>query len=327
MLKQTLKKVVSIFQWLLTIVLVSVVLLLIFTAFDPVKSFQVLRVMSGSMEPGIKTGSVVFVKQVNPKELKSGDVITFLSNNANQLVTHRIVQISEDNKIITKGDANSSRDVDSVALTSVKGKVIFAAPYLGYISSWTKTPYGFILLIIIPTILIIINEIFNIRGTVKNEVDKKTKDSSVPVILLLFAAGFAAFVLIRPTIAFFSDGAVLSGNTFSTGYWISPTPTPEPESKVTICQATNSEKNPYVQISVSIASISQGNGHGNSGVNEGDIIPPTQNSNYPDGNNWTDEGQAIWNNNCEIPEPTVSVSSVETLEVLTSTSSAEVISE
>src|SRR5579862_2887214 len=72
--------------------------------------------------------------------------------------------------------------------------------------------------------------------------------------------------------------------------------------KVTICHATNSTTNPYVKESVDISSL--GDGHGNNGMNPGDIIPPTSGTDFPNGNNWTTEGQAIYNNNCNIPKPT-----------------------
>jgi len=95
MLKK-LKKIINIFQWLLTIVLISVVLLLIFTAFNPIKSFQVLRVMSGSMEPRIKVGSIVFVQKVKPEILKENDVITYASlENSSISITHRLTAIEK----------------------------------------------------------------------------------------------------------------------------------------------------------------------------------------------------------------------------------------
>jgi hypothetical protein len=47
----------------------------------------------------------------------------------------------------------------------------------------------------------------------------------------------------------------------------------DPAHKVQICHATASKTNPYVMITVDVASIVGDSGHGNSGVNEGDIIP------------------------------------------------------
>ena len=45
-------------------------------------------VLSGSMEPSIMTGDMVFVKETDPDSLKVGDVIAYKSGSA--VVTHRI---------------------------------------------------------------------------------------------------------------------------------------------------------------------------------------------------------------------------------------------
>lgn len=63
--------------------------------------------------------------------------------------------------------------------------------------------------------------------------------------------------------------------------------------KVTICHATASSTNPYVSESVDVNSLK--NGHGHSGVNSGDIIPPTAGTDFPNGQNWTAQGQATYN--------------------------------
>ena len=304
------KNILLVFKKLLMVLVIFVlcisVLLLVLISFSPIKTFQVFRVMSGSMEPEIKTGSVIFVEQVNPKDLKKGDIITFSVNKSVSPVTHRIVKISKDGKITTKGDANSTNDVDAVSLSSVKGGEIFTLPYLGYISEWTKTPLGFIFFIILPALLIIINEIFNIRKIVKDEIKNKVNEAKMPIILILFLTSTViSLIIIRPTGAFFSNGLALSGNIFSTGYWEAS------GQKITICHATSSKNNPYNEISVNLSSL--GDGHGSSGINSDDIIPPTQDSNYPNGHNWTALGQAIWNNKCEIPDkiPTPTLTLIE----------------
>jgi hypothetical protein len=65
---------------------------------------------------------------------------------------------------------------------------------------------------------------------------------------------------------------------------------PDPDHKVTICHATASATNPYVVITVDVASIVGDSGHGNSGVNEGDIIPPFTMDGYVYyGHNWDAE--------------------------------------
>jgi len=45
---------------------------------------------------------------------------------------------------------------------NVIGKAIFTIPYIGYIGYFVRTPIGFILLIVIPATLLIIQETRNI---------------------------------------------------------------------------------------------------------------------------------------------------------------------
>jgi hypothetical protein len=76
--------------------------------------------------------------------------------------------------------------------------------------------------------------------------------------------------------------------------------------KVKICHATSSEKNPYTQNEVDASSINNEknkylNGHGD---HERDIIPPfTYESSSFEGRNWDDAGKKIWENACNIVEP------------------------
>lgn len=76
--------------------------------------------------------------------------------------------------------------------------------------------------------------------------------------------------------------------------------------KVKICHATSSEKNPYTQNEVDASSINNEknkylNGHGD---HERDIIPPfTYESSSFEGRNWDDAGKKIWENGCNIVEP------------------------
>ena len=76
--------------------------------------------------------------------------------------------------------------------------------------------------------------------------------------------------------------------------------------KVKICHATSSEKNPYTQNEVDASSINNEknkylNGHGD---HERDIIPPfTYESSSFEGRNWDDAGKKIWENGCNLVEP------------------------
>ncbi len=135
------------------------------TAFNLPGNYKMFVVMSGSMEPKIKTGSIVVVKPAN--NYVKGDVITFKeSNNPKITVTHRIFSIKEENNtkvFTTKGDANKSPDPAEIRQGEILGKEILAIPYIGYTINFAKTQTGVIVLIVIPAVIIVYNELMNIK--------------------------------------------------------------------------------------------------------------------------------------------------------------------
>lgn len=99
-------------------------------------------VMSGSMEPAISTGDLVFVKETDQYEV--GDVIVY--QDQNMLVMHR-VQTIEEETVIVKGDANNAADAP-VYKTQVRGLVIAAVPAMGNLFLWMKQPAGIVITLI-----------------------------------------------------------------------------------------------------------------------------------------------------------------------------------
>jgi signal peptidase len=101
-------------------------------------------VLSGSMEPKIKTGSVCFVDTKAAFEgIKPGDVIAFETANG-ALVTHRVIKI-KDGAMETKGDANQVTDGLTTTKENFRGKSVFSIPIAGYVISWVQTTRGKIL--------------------------------------------------------------------------------------------------------------------------------------------------------------------------------------
>jgi len=95
-------------------VLVAVVALLGLVAGPRVLGYRTLSVLSGSMSPGMPTGSMVIVQPIPPEALQVGDVITFQPPERHgMVVTHRVVEIVEAGSepvVRTKGDANEVAD-------------------------------------------------------------------------------------------------------------------------------------------------------------------------------------------------------------------------
>jgi signal peptidase len=153
----------------------GLVVILLFVSVLPITgNFKIKMVLSGSMEPTIKTGSLVVVKPAD--NYKIGDIITFQRKTDKELITHRIEDIKTEGgqtMYVTKGDSNNSADKKEVAESDVAGKVLFSIPYLGYIVSFVQKPIGFALFIIVPAFIVIIDEVKKIYVEVK----KKSKNS------------------------------------------------------------------------------------------------------------------------------------------------------
>jgi signal peptidase len=135
---------------------------------------QMFVVKSGSMEPKIKTGSVVFNQKQD--KYQKNDVITFKVKDSKDTTTHRLHEIKIDNKkqtfYVTKGDANNAPDGELVLKANVVGKVQSSIPYLGYLVAFIKTLPGLIIFVVIPATIIIYEEI----GKIKDEVRKIRKE-------------------------------------------------------------------------------------------------------------------------------------------------------
>ncbi len=106
-----------------------------FTA-PKILGYQVYTVISGSMEPEIPTGSLVYVKKTVPQEIQKKDVIAFYGGrDTNAIITHRVVENSiTKRQFITKGDANRTEDMNPVPYSNVIGRVELTIPKLGVIA-------------------------------------------------------------------------------------------------------------------------------------------------------------------------------------------------
>ena len=100
-------------------------------------------IVSGSMEPEIPVGSIVYSETVRFEDLKVSDVVVFQVQGADTAITHRIVHVDTRNRqLITKGDANAVEDLRPVDAADVLGVVRFHIPYLGYAAPVISSPAG-----------------------------------------------------------------------------------------------------------------------------------------------------------------------------------------
>lgn len=116
-------------------------------------------VQSGSMEPTIMTGDIIFA--VPQTRYYPNQIVTFKDVDG-RVTTHRIIKNSGNDStplFVTKGDANRTEDMDQVKAEQIIGKVVFTLPKMGYIVGYTRTPAGIILLVVVPVTIVIYDEI------------------------------------------------------------------------------------------------------------------------------------------------------------------------
>lgn len=96
----------------------------------PCLGISVDVVTSGSMEPVIRTGSIILT-DTRQRTLSVGDIAEFrLGENK---VSHRIVEKIQQS-YRTKGDANDTADAALIEQSQVIGKVILSIPFAGYVA-------------------------------------------------------------------------------------------------------------------------------------------------------------------------------------------------
>lgn len=177
------KIVKKILSTLITVILSITLIFMIFVVISSKASggepsilgYQLKTVLSGSMEPTFKTGSIIAVKPLeNPGNLKKDDIITFIESDE-KLITHRIIDVNKAGDqitYVTKGDNNNAKDLDPVLTQNVVAKYSgFTIPYVGYLIDYSKSKNGMALLLILPGILLLSYSGISIYKAIK-ELDK-----------------------------------------------------------------------------------------------------------------------------------------------------------
>lgn len=96
-------------------------------------------VLSGSMEPALSVGDLLLLKEQESYEI--GEIVVYQSGS--MPIVHRIISL-QDEQVVTKGDANNTAD-EAFPMEAIKGKVVCAVPFMGYIVWTLKSPVGILL--------------------------------------------------------------------------------------------------------------------------------------------------------------------------------------
>ena len=113
-----------------TLMLIAVIAAALPLTVPQFMGYDIYNVVSGSMEPAIPIGSIIYVKKIDPADLNKGDVIVF--NSGDSVVMHRVKENDIlGGNITTKGDANDGEDLSKVEYEDVVGIVARHIPTLG----------------------------------------------------------------------------------------------------------------------------------------------------------------------------------------------------
>ena len=159
---------------------------------------QVLVILTDSMEPTYKVNGAVFVKKVDPSEIKIGDDVTFMYtvNDAYIPMTHRVFEIStpeESEKHIYEFRAHGINTMskqcgngepadctyqyqefdENALLGKVVGYSMFVGVTFNFMTSW----YGLLTLLLIPAVYLIVTSGIDVVKALKTE-EKEAAEAS-----------------------------------------------------------------------------------------------------------------------------------------------------
>ena len=182
------QKTLTILGIILCVILVPLliinIILIIQGAVNPdevpgIMGYKPMMVLTESMDPKIKSGDLIIIKEIDPTSLKEGDIITFFdpAGNGHSTVTHRIETRIEDPEnglcFETKGDNNNTADRLYVEAEAVVGIYLFRIPVVANIAMFMQTVPGLIICIFVPLVAFVAYDLIRRRQFEKSQKDDK----------------------------------------------------------------------------------------------------------------------------------------------------------
>jgi len=149
--------------------------------------YNAYYVLTGSMEPEIMAGDIIFSKSVDDaSKLRVGDVITYrgeVGAMKDKSITHKIIEIRDENGeliFVTQGVANPAAD-PPITSEQIVSKMVFKSSLLGNVVSVVNSKAGFLMIIILPLVVFLTSEVFSLVRTYKEckeeQVDEENEES------------------------------------------------------------------------------------------------------------------------------------------------------
>ena len=135
-----------------------------YTSKDEVPSFlgfTPLIVLSGSMEPQIHEGELIFSTEIDPDDVREEMVISFFDplSTTGTIVTHKVVEIIDDGdgtiSFRTRGINNNANDAALVPEENLVGRYRFGIPLFGYVAMFMQSTAGLVVCVAVPLVLFV----------------------------------------------------------------------------------------------------------------------------------------------------------------------------
>ena len=162
------KKILKLIVDILTCILIVIVALyLVFALYDKfinkdgkflIGKYYIFQIATGSMEHELFAGDYIVVEKT--ENYKVGDIITYMEDG--YYITHRINEIDE-NKIVTKGDANNSSD-SPISRDKIVGKFLFKEKILTFLTKYK------VMVIAVLIALVILESAFSKENNKENKI-------------------------------------------------------------------------------------------------------------------------------------------------------------
>ena len=131
-----------------------------------------LVVISGSMEPTLTVGGLLYYERIEIEDFKKGDIVVFETKD--HIISHRIIDKKDG-----KGDANNTIDNYNIKNSQILGKgTDWSIPYIGYFADYIYT-HKYLLFISVAFISIDLFADWYINVKKKYKQKKKTKNKGI----------------------------------------------------------------------------------------------------------------------------------------------------
>ena len=178
------------------LILFAVIILCIPVTVPRFLGYQSYNIVSGSMEPEIPVGSLVYVKSAMPEEVAVGDVIAYSSGASESVITHRVTGNNADlREFTTKGDANDREDLAPVGYERLIGKVEIHIAGLGRVCALFASASGKMSLLALVVLAVALRLLTVVLQKMFQKEEQSLRPKSkvttllVPAGILMIAAG------------------------------------------------------------------------------------------------------------------------------------------